>query len=501
MFFYLFDLLFVPLRPKINDMAFKNNVMIVRHSLLAKLVKLWDEGKLIDQIDRLPIELSPRNSKIRGRCCVHKERAVWRYKSLPLLGLDMSDEKDELTPLSEYARRAIEEKPKKDNLMCVIDDACSSCVDVNYVITNLCRGCVARNCYMNCPKGAIFFNKKGRAEIDHDKCISCGICHQSCQYHAIVYMPVPCEESCPVKAISKDEHGIEHIDESKCIYCGKCLNACPFGAIFEVSQAIQILQRLREKEKMIAIVAPSILSQFSEPMGQVYAAIRSLGFEDVVEVARGAMETTKHESQELVEKLDAGQSFMTTSCCPSYVELVEKHIPEMKPYLSTAKSPMGYTAEMVKAQYPDAKIVFVGPCIAKRKEVKKDPNVDYVLTFEEIASIFDGLDIEFQRMKPYVPTEKATLDAYGYAKTGGVFESVRLAIGDSRPLEAQLISNLNKKNVTLLRSFAKTGKSTSQFIEVMACENGCISGPSNNVDKGVAQRQFNKQMMQKKETD
>ena len=84
-------------------MAFTNNVMIVRHGLLAKLVKLWREDRLVEGIDRLPIELSPRKSKVKGRCCIHKERAVWKYKSLPLLGFDMTDEKDELTPLSYYA--------------------------------------------------------------------------------------------------------------------------------------------------------------------------------------------------------------------------------------------------------------------------------------------------------------------------------------------------------------------------------------------------------------
>ena len=79
-------------------MAFTNNVMIVRHGLLAKLVKLWKENRLLEEIDRLPIELSPRKSKVIGRCCVHKERAVWKYKTLPLLGFDMQDEVDELTP-------------------------------------------------------------------------------------------------------------------------------------------------------------------------------------------------------------------------------------------------------------------------------------------------------------------------------------------------------------------------------------------------------------------
>ena len=72
-------------------MAFTNNVMIVRHGLLAKLVKLWKENRLLEEIDRLPIELSPRKSKVIGRCCVHKERAVWKYKTLPLLGFDMQD--------------------------------------------------------------------------------------------------------------------------------------------------------------------------------------------------------------------------------------------------------------------------------------------------------------------------------------------------------------------------------------------------------------------------
>ena len=94
-------------------MAFTNNVMIVRHKLLAKLVNLWKENKLTNEIDRLPIELSPRRSRPLGRCCIHKERAVYKYKLFPLLGFDMTDETDELTPLSEYARQALERKNKQ----------------------------------------------------------------------------------------------------------------------------------------------------------------------------------------------------------------------------------------------------------------------------------------------------------------------------------------------------------------------------------------------------
>ena len=334
-----------------SDMPLTNNVMIVRHKLLTNLIKLWKDNQLVERIDRLPIELSPRTSRVLGRCCVHKERAVWKYKSFPLMGFDMSDETDELTPLSEYARKALERKgqQQKDNILCVIDEACSSCVQTNYEITNLCKGCVARACATNCPKNAIEFNRAGKAVINHDLCISCGICHSNCPYHAIVYMPVPCEEACPVKAITKDERGVEHIDESKCIYCGKCINSCPFGAIFEISQVFDVLQRLREGEKMVAVVAPAILGQYNAPTEKVYGAIKAIGFEDVIEVAQGAMETIRNEGAELEEKIEEGQAFMTTSCCPSWVELANKHIPEMKPFISSTGSPMYYAARIASA--------------------------------------------------------------------------------------------------------------------------------------------------------
>ncbi|MCC8144483.1 MAG: monomeric [FeFe] hydrogenase [Tannerellaceae bacterium] len=475
-------------------MAFTNNVMIVRHGLLARLVKLWKEERLVEQIDRLPIELSPRKSKVIGRCCVHKERAVWKYKTFPLLGFDMEDEIDELTPLSAYARRALERNgEQKDNLMCVIDEACSSCVQVNYEVTNLCRGCVARSCYMNCPKECISFKKNGQAKIDHETCIGCGKCQQNCPYYAIVYIPIPCEEVCPVKAISKEEDGIEHIDESKCIYCGKCINACPFGAIFEISEVFDILQSIKRKETVVAIVAPSILAQFSAPVENVYGALKELGFTDVVEVAQGAMETTRHEAQELLEKLEEGQPFMTTSCCPSYMQLAEKHIPNLKKYISSTGSPMYYTVRIVKEKYPNAKIVFIGPCVAKRKEVRIDPAVDYAMTFEEIASVLSGMDIRLEETKPYSVLFNSSREAHGFAQTGGVVNAVKVYLKD-KEINAVQVANLTKKNVALLRAYAKTGKTPAQFIEVMACEGGCVTGPCVHGDKAAGQKLLIKQL-------
>ena len=465
-------------------MAFANNIMIVRHRLLSELVRLGDKKKITtEDIDRLPLQLSPKYSKHAGRCCVHKERAVWKYKSLPLLGLTMKDETDELMPLSAYAQMAMDRAhygSPKESIMCVIDEACSACVHVSYEITDLCRGCTARSCQNNCPKGAIHVNaQNGKAWIDHDACVSCGICQRSCPYHAIVYIPVPCEEACPVKAISKDECGIEHIDEDKCIYCGKCMNACPFGAIFEVSQTFDVLERMRCGEKMVAIVAPSILGQFNSTPEQVYGAFRAIGFTDVLEVAQGAMETTENEAHELLEKLDEGQAFMTTSCCPAYIELVRKHVPEMKPFVSGTGSPMYYAARLAKKQYPDAKVVFVGPCVAKRKEAQRDECVDYVLTFEEIGSILSGLDIHLEQVKPYAMSFVSVREAQGFGQAGGVMGAVKSYLKlDASRVKGIQVSDLNRKNIAALRAYAKTGKVPANFIEVMACEGGCITGPS-----------------------
>lgn len=483
-------------------MAFTNNVMIVRHKLLAELVKLWKNEELVEKIDRLPLQFTPKSSKALGRCCIHKERAVWKYKCLPLLGMDMSDEHDELDSLSSYAKRTIERKDHvKENILCVIDEACSSCVQINYEVTNLCRGCVARSCYMNCPKDAIRFQKNGQAQIDHEACISCGICHKSCPYHAIVYIPVPCEETCPVKAISKDENGIEHIDESKCIYCGKCINACPFGAIFEISQTFDVLENIRKGEKVVAIVAPSILGQFKTTIEQVYGAFHEMGFADVIEVAQGAMDTTSNEAQELLEKLEEGQPFMTTSCCPSYVELVDKHIPDLKKYVSHTGSPMYYTARIAKEKHPDAKIVFVGPCVAKRKEMRKDECVDYMLTFEEVGSILDGMDISLEQSSPFSVLYTSVREAHGFAQAGGVMGAVKAYLKeDADKINAIQISDINKKNIALLRACAKTGKAAGQFIEVMACEGGCITGPCTHNDTMAGRRQLAQELIKRKDS-
>ena len=129
-------------------MGYTSNTHIIRRELLKNIVGLFAEGQLEDEIDRIPIRMAPKNRPAQHRCCIHKERAVIKYKMFPLLGFTVDDEKDELTPLRDYATKAIERTEPKKEILTVVDEACTSCVQAQYVVSNLCRGCVARPCIM-----------------------------------------------------------------------------------------------------------------------------------------------------------------------------------------------------------------------------------------------------------------------------------------------------------------------------------------------------------------
>ena len=197
----------------------------------------------------------------------------------------------------------------------------------------------------------------------------------------------------------------------------------------------------------------------------------------------------------LLEKLEEGQTFMTTSCCPSYIELVNKHIPKMKPFVSSTGSPMYYAARIAKEKYPDAKVVFVGPCIAKRKEAQRDECVDYVMSFEELHSVLVGLDIEVENAKEYGMKFASVREAHGFAQNGGVMGAVLSYLkADADKVHGIQVSDLNKKNIGVLKAYATRGMAEGNFIEVMACEGGCISGPDIYNDTNAGRRQLNKEL-------
>lgn len=467
-------------------MAVTNNTMILRRELMTQMIKHLVGGTLRENIDRIPYIMRPRGSET-SRCCVYKDRAMLKYRAMGLLGFGVDDEVDEMTSLADYGDIAFARTAVKGEPLSVMDEACSACVKVNYVVTNMCRGCVARPCALNCNKEAITFHN-GQAFIHADKCVNCGLCQKNCPFHAIIYQPIPCEETCPVGAISKDERGKEHIDPKKCIYCGRCIEACPFGAIMERSNLIDIFRAMQDPDKkVVAIVAPAIAGQFKTSLENILGAIGQLGFDQVVEVAKGADVTTANEAAEFIEKMEAGEPFMTTSCCPSYYMLAARHLPEVKPYVSHTRSPMHYAAELVRQADPKAVVVFVGPCLAKRHEAKADPYVDYVLSFEEVGTMMIAMGVDaFSDSKEVLDTS-IDPSSRGYAVTGGVMAAVAKAVGDRAEIRPVVVNGITRQTIRELRGYAKS--CPGNMVEVMACEGGCVSGCNTIANPKVAARQ------------
>jgi [FeFe] hydrogenase (group B1/B3) len=341
---------------------------------------------------------------------------------------------------------------------------------------------------MNCPNDTIIINAAGKAQIVEEDCISCGICHKACPYHAIIYVPVPCEEACPVGAIRKNEQGVEAIDEDNCILCGRCINACPFGSIFEISQVIDVLSHIRKGDELTAMVAPALHGQYGVKPGQIINAIKQVGFANIAEVAEGAELTSQHEATEFRERLEAGCSLMTTSCCPSYIEAVNKHIPAMKKLVSETPSPMVFSARIAKERFPQSKTVFIGPCVAKRKEAKDSGVVNYVLTFEELDAIFEGMGIDISQMSEDAPMADVSRESRGFAVSNGVTNAVKKA-GEDVFIKEVVVNGLDKKALNMLKTYAR-GKTPGNFIEDMTCEGGCLSGPCSVADDRKSEKMF-----------
>jgi [FeFe] hydrogenase (group B1/B3) len=468
-----------------------NNATLTRRELLARICSLLKEGRLEEEIDRIPLKMRPKDNHAL-RCCVHKDRAVLKYKIMALLGYNIDDEEDELTSLRVYAQKAWNREALSPVVMTVVDEACSSCQKGSYHISNMCQGCEARPCAVNCPKDAIYF-VNGQAQIDHERCVNCGKCMRECPFHAIIYRPVPCEEVCPVKAISKDDQGIERIDYNKCIFCGKCKAACPYGAIMEKSHIMEIFRAHEKGQKVIALVAPSIAAQFRQPLDKIYQAIEAAGFHDVIEVAEGAEKTIDHESKEWQERIGQGQQMMTTSCCHAFTELVNKHIPALKGRVSDTPSPMAYAGKIARERHPGATTVFLGPCTAKRHEAYFTEEIDYTLSFEELGSLLVACEIEINDLEGSMPRVHANGKAQHFAHSGGVAGAIKEKAGDG--LQEEIINGIDKKAIRQLKQYAK-GKCTANFLEVMCCENGCIGGVNTLMKGRQAEKAFHENQFQ-----
>ena len=477
----------------------------LKKEILVRIIQAFFSDDFEEQVRLIPYTMRPKGMEVPYRCCVYKERAIIKDRTIAGLGFPI-EEDDETVSLAKYAQRAVEREHISDKNLTVLQAACKGCKTDRIYVTDLCQGCIARPCLSSCKFGAISI-ENGRSVVDDTKCKKCQMCVKACPYKAIVKITVPCEDVCPVGAIKKDETGFASIDFEKCINCGKCIAACPFGAVHERSQLVEILKAIKSNKKVIAMIAPSIAGQFPGNIYQLKTAIMKAGFDDVYEVAQGADITANNEAKEFNERMAGAreknsewlnewvneggysvkesegeekvvQNFMTTSCCAGYNQLIKKHLNEIKPYVSDTKTPLYYTAEIVKKEYPDAIAVFVSPCVAKRAESYENDNVDYVMSYEELGALFVARKIEIMECEESKYKKESSKQARRFGLTGGVAESVKASLNDEDGVKACIINGLNKESIKQLKKFATTGECDGgcNLVEVMCCEGGCIGG-------------------------
>lgn len=241
------------------------------------------------------------------------------------------------------------------------------------------------------------------------------------------------------------------------------------------SQIADVIKLLKRGAEVIALVAPALTGIFPNPRKQLNGALKKLGFSKIYDVAAGADQTAAQEARELTHKLSEKQPFMLTSCCPAWIETVERHLPQLKAYVSDTPSPMQLTAAVAKQRNPHAYLVFIGPCAAKRSEAIQHHTPDYVLTAEELASLFMAKDIDISACEEIPFEQEGSLDGIGFANSGGVASAVQKKIPTE--LETFKVDGLNKKSLALLKSFALKKQAPAPLIEVMCCEGGCSAGP------------------------
>ena len=440
-----------------NMRKFDTKVQYLKYKVLREVARHAWNDTLLESVMDIPKTIVPGKVPTM-RCCVYKERAILGERVKIAMGGDINN----------------------PNVIEVIDIACDECPAAGYEVTASCRGCQANRCEDVCKKGAISFDHNHVAHIDKSKCVECGMCAKVCPYAAIVNRKRPCQIACKVKAIKIKEDNAAAIDNEKCIQCGACVYQCPFGAIQDKSYILNVIDLIKNSNnnkeyKVYALVAPSISSQFTyAKLGQVITGLKELGFFTVIEAALGADMVAMAESRELVEK-----GFLTSSCCPAFVQYIKSAFPELVPYISHNMSPMGVLAKYIKDTTKNAKVVFIGPCTSKKAEAQLEnvkEYVDAVLTFEELQALIDSKDIDITSLEEDV-LDNASYFGRIFARSGGLTDAVVQALKEQElefDLKAVTCDGIEACKMALLKKSKNV--LDANFIEGMACIGGCIGG-------------------------
>jgi [FeFe] hydrogenase (group B1/B3) len=464
----------------------------IRRKILMEITNFVREQRPAEQMDSLPFSIIEMGNPIY-RCCSYRELSIVRQRIRLALGLPLVEEMGGHSALEDINSAFTDRKVISTPLVQVIRAACEKCPEDMVVVTDKCQSCMAHPCSIVCPRNAITF-PEDKALIDQGKCVKCMKCVDVCPYAAVTRMQRPCAEACGVDAIDSDEDGYARILQDKCVNCGLCTVSCPFAAISDKSEIVQVLFTLKNKEKDVyAIIAPSFVGQFGRkvPPEAIFEGIRELGFSKVMEVAYGA----DCDTLLLAESMKNREEFLGTSCCPSWVMTARAYHPEFNTNIAESFTPMVETARKIKDKQAKAKVIFIGPCIAKKYEAltaEMAPFVDHVLTFEELAALFVAFGIDVGEIETSVKIDDASSLGRGYALAGGVggaiIETARqnLNIDDVAFERAETLSDCR----VMLKKIAK-GEMHPDLVEGLACPGGCIGGPGTLGPLRMVKREVN----------
>ena len=465
------------------------SVRKLRHEIFKEVAKVAFEcepSEVKDGIEAIPYKITPTEVP-RFSDNIYRERAIAEDRVRMAMGMSMNPQDKPAHITAGLETSNISDKYYEPPLMQVLPSACDKCPDNIYQVSDQCRGCVAKACVTVCPKNAISM-VDGKMVIDQEKCIHCGKCKKACPYDAIAHKVRPCSAACGIKAISTDELGRAKIDEKKCVGCGQCMVACPFAAIADKSQIFQLIRAIRKGDHVVAELAPAVAGQFGEGITPaiIKGALLDIGFKAVHEVASGADLGAATEAHAYVEEVVTGKlPFLLTSCCPAWAMLAKTQFPQLIDKVSQALTPMVATARRIKQKTPEARVVFIGPCAAKKLEASRRTvrsDVDFVITFEELAAIFAAKDIDFSKYQAERNIHEATGAGRGYAVAGGVAAAIEKCVREYYPdVEVKIEHAEGLEECKKMLLLAKAGKKNGCLIEGMGCPGGCVAGAGTNV--------------------
>lgn len=452
---------------------FETQLKKLKHMVLKQVIIHAKDRRLsLEDIEKIPYEIIT-GDKAQYRCCVYKERAIVAERlKLATCNMPNGDGEEELINIKDDGQ-----------VIYVIEAACDRCPINRFTVTEACRGCLAHKCMEVCPASAIT-KVAGRAFINQEICKECGLCKKVCPYNAISEVMRPCKKVCPTGALQVNETDRRaQIDNKDCINCGMCMSACPFGAISDKSYVVSVTRALESGKRLYAVVAPAIIGQFGPnvSLGKMKNAFKELGFTDMIEAACGADAVTVSESKEFVERMENGQKYMVNSCCAGLVNYIDKKFPTEASNISTTVSPMVATARLIKKLDKEAVVVFVGPCTAKKSEIKRPSlkgDVNYALTFEEIMAFFDAFNIDPEALSDEV-VDDASLFGRNFAVSGGLTSAISNYVTDSNSnVKFNPVKVSGPDEIKKMLTMAKIGRLPGNFLEGMMCEGGCVGGPA-----------------------